>query len=75
MSDELKRLWGQNVKRFRLARKLSQAQLAAALDIRPSSVCRWEQGKAIPRDEHKLKIAEVLDFDVQAIFPLVRRSA
>lgn len=49
--------------------------MADALEVSKATVSRWETGKAIPTDFHKVDIAEYLDVDVRTLFPLVRRES
>ena len=72
MSDELLRVWGNNVTQFRKMRGLSVNDFAMALGVSQATVSRWESGKMAPRDARKVDIATVLNVDVQSIFPLVR---
>lgn len=75
MVSEYPRLWGENIRLMRKARGMTQGQLAEAVDVRTPSVSRWESGKAIPRDHHKIAIATALDCDVRMLFPLVRNGS
>lgn len=72
---ETLRLWGRNIAAGRKAFGLKQYELAALVGVRPSSICRWEQGDACPTDEHKVRIATVLHQDVHQLFPLTRAAA
>ena len=72
MTDELLRMWGNNVKQFRGARQLSVAEFAEAVGVTQATVSRWEAGLMAPRDRHKVAIATVLGVDVYTLFPLVR---
>ena len=69
------RLWGENIRSRRAALKITQTEFADRCDVTSATACRWEKGKAVPRDEHKVAIAEALDIDVRTLFPLVRTSA
>jgi transcriptional regulator with XRE-family HTH domain len=83
MSDELLRLWGTNIRSFRRARDAhagipaggGMKAMADHLDVSVATVSRWETGRMSPRDEHKVDIAEYLEVDVRAIFPLVRMAS
>ncbi|NQX11828.1 helix-turn-helix transcriptional regulator [Microbacteriaceae bacterium VKM Ac-2855] len=45
---------------IRQAAGLSQARLAAALDVTPMTVCRWENGTRLPRRNHLVAYAALL---------------
>jgi transcriptional regulator with XRE-family HTH domain len=71
---ELQREWGRNIHSRRKALDLSQAQLAALVGVESvATISMWESGQRTPRDDHKIKLAEVLGSDVRMLFPLVRR--
>lgn len=77
--EELHRQWARNIRRGREALKLTQFDLAAAVGVKPASVCRWESleadKRATPTDAHKLALAAALHQDVQQLFPLIRVAA
>ena len=83
MSDELLRLWGMNVRNFRLAHDVREGikssagirTMAEYLEVSAATVSRWETGRMSPRDGHKVEIAEYLGVDVRSIFPLVRMAS
>ena len=75
MSNEVLTLWADNVRTRRLALDISQAEFARRCDVTAPTACKWESGKTAPKDDHKVRIAEVLDVDVRALFPLVRGTA
>lgn len=80
MTEDLYRLWGQNIRKLRQAkdkregRKAStgMAVMAYALGVAPETVSRWETGKLVPRDGRKIEIGEYLEVTPRIIFPLVR---
>lgn len=82
MTDELLRQWGSNIRIFRRVRDLREGlsdevgkkAMAAALEVSLATISRWENGRMAPRDDRKVEIAEYLDVDVRALFPLVRAS-
>lgn len=56
-------------KRLRQLRgKKSQAEVANSLEISRSALAMYEQGRRVPRDEIKLKIARYYETSVQEIF-------
>lgn len=73
---ELYRIWGGNIAiGRRAAGYATQEALAEALDVRQSTVQRWEAGSMAPRDEMKIRIARLLGQDVRVLFPLTRSAA
>lgn len=46
---------------IRVAARLSISEMAAACGVDQSTLWRWEQGKRLPRGEHALTYADVLD--------------
>ncbi len=74
MTDEIHREWGRSIQARREHLGLTQADLARRLDVRASSVCRWESGDSAPSDANKMRIAQVLDEDARVLFPLVSAS-
>lgn len=64
--------WADNVKQGRKLLGFTQPKFAQLLDVSQSTVCRWENGEAVPRDEHKVKIANALRQEVRDLFPLNR---
>lgn len=51
---------GERVKRLRMERGWSQAQLAQRLDVHPKQVSGWERGAHVPSTEVLIRIADVL---------------
>lgn len=85
--SELRRSWGQNIE---LARKvlnsdgklrrsdeepMSQSRLAELINVTQQTVSDWERGETAPRDDMKVRIAEVVHQDVRQLFPLTRGVA
>jgi transcriptional regulator with XRE-family HTH domain len=50
----------QRVRAVRIAARLSQSELAAALGVTEAAICRWEQGERIPRGEIADRYAALL---------------
>jgi transcriptional regulator with XRE-family HTH domain len=46
---------------IRVAARLSISEMAAACGVDQSTLWRWEQGKRLPRGEHAVRYADVLD--------------
>ncbi|MBQ5796026.1 MAG: helix-turn-helix transcriptional regulator [Kiritimatiellae bacterium] len=58
----------ERIKEARLAKGLSQGELAALCEISDSAVQMYEIGQRVPRDSVKVKLAEVLGVPVQDLF-------
>lgn len=50
---------GQRIAHWRRLANLSQTKLARRLGLNPSSVCKWESGKAEPSEAFKEAMAEI----------------
>lgn len=73
--DEVLRLWGKNIEHFRIARDMSQFDLAQKLEVTQATVSRWESGLLEPRRSMKIKLARELGADVTILFPLTAGAA
>lgn len=56
--------FGANLKRLRVARGISQATLAAELDVSAPSVSGWEKGRARPKPDRMTALASLLGVPV-----------
>lgn len=56
---------GERIADLRKEKKLSQGQLAEALDISRQAVSKWENDQASPDTLNLIKLAEVLDTEVE----------
>ena len=56
------------VRLLRLRRMRSQEEVAAALQIRQSTLAMYESGARMPRDEIKLRLARYYGCSVDALF-------
>lgn len=79
MTEDLHKMWGRNIRLLRQAKDKREGRtssgieaMAAAVEVTPETVSRWETGKLVPRDAKKIEIAEYLEIDPHIIFPLVR---
>lgn len=59
---------GEKIKQLRISKGLTQGELAKLLGIQPSSICMYENGERIPRDEIKYRIAKYFNKTVDEIF-------
>jgi len=67
--------WGNQLRAARLARGLSQAQLAAVVGVSRPAVSEWERGLCAPTDLHRLSIARALHRSARTLFDLTEQSA
>ena len=56
---------GERIKELRTERNISQGQLAAALDLSRQAVSKWENDLASPDTLNLIKLADLLDTDVE----------
>lgn len=56
-----------NIKQIRLARGMTQKQLADLVDVSESMISQYESGKKSPSNETLLKLGEALDCSVSDI--------
>jgi transcriptional regulator with XRE-family HTH domain len=68
MSEDVRRMVGQNVKRLRLAAKISQAELAERMGVDRAYVSGLEQGQRNPTVVTLWHIAKALDVRMRAFF-------
>ena len=56
---------GARIIELRKERNLSQGQLATALEVSRQAVSKWENGLAVPDTQKMIRLAEVLDTEVE----------
>ena len=56
------------IQKMRLARGLTQAKLAEALDVDTSTVTKWETGEAKPRADKLPLLAKILGCSIDELF-------
>jgi len=59
---------GENIRRERETRGLSQGDLAKALHVKPQSVYRWEKGKAWPTSRNIEALAKIFKRPASSFF-------
>ena len=59
---------GERIKVLREKKKYSQETLASLIGVAVSTICMYETGERIPRDEIKVKLARELGKSVSYIF-------
>lgn len=65
---------GDLLRRARRARQLTQAELGAQIGASQTTVGRWENGQARPREEVLVPLASFLGMDVKEVRRLVERE-
>ena len=61
---QLKERFGAFIKKHRLAKKMTQEELAVALGVTKKSVCYFESGRTFPSQENIFKLATILDMSL-----------
>ncbi len=59
--------FGKFLKSARLAANMTQAHLAAYMNVTPPTVSKWESGKLVPRLETVQKLSQVLKFSTYPV--------
>lgn len=65
---DISTLLGKRIKELRKTQKMTQAQLAEAIDMETTNLCKLENGGQIPKEENMQKIANVLHVEVKDLF-------
>ena len=63
-NTQLKERFGAFIKKHRLAKKMTQEELAIALGVTKKSVCYFESGRTFPSQENIFKLAAILDMSL-----------
>ena len=63
-NTQLKECFGAFIKKHRLAKKMTQEELAVALGVTKKSVCYFESGRTFPSQENIFKLATILDMSL-----------
>lgn len=69
-----KELIGKKIRQMRIERGLSQEALSEKIDISPRHMCTIENGKSIPSIETFVKIANVLEIDINNFFNITPKK-
>lgn len=65
-----KELIGKKIRQLRIERGLSQEELSEKIDISPRHMCTIENGNSFPSIETFIKIAQILEIDINEFFNL-----
>ena len=60
--------WFKRIKLYRVAKGLTQQEVARRVGVQHRRYWSWEAGTNVPRTDHQLKLAEVLGVEHEAIF-------
>lgn len=58
---------GKRIRQNRIAKNISQIELAGKLGISPQAVSRWELGRSLPHAEKLLRLSEILEITVEEL--------
>ena len=67
-SESIKKIFGNNLRRLRLARGITQEQLAEMLDMQVQSITFIENGRTFVSSEVIAKICNFFDVSVEVMF-------
>ena len=56
---------GQRITELRTQRNMSQNQLAKAMEVSRQAVSKWENGQSVPDAAKMLRLADILDTDLE----------
>lgn len=65
---------GENIKRFRLEKNLSQEDLAKKLNVVRQTVSKWEKGQSFPDSQSLKALAEILDTDLSSLLDIENKN-
>lgn len=65
-----KEIIGKKIRQIRIERGFSQEKLSEEIDISPRHMCTIENGNSLPSLETFVKIAQILDIDINDFFNL-----
>lgn len=67
-----KEIIGKKIRQLRIEKGLSQEELSEKIDISPRHMCTIENGNSFPSMETFVKIASILDIDINDFFNLTK---
>jgi phage replication initiation protein len=62
-------MWQHHIRQARLAKGMTQVELAAAVGITQQAVSEWEAGRKTPSDTMKAALLDVLDINPVDVLP------
>ena len=66
--QKIKTIFGTNLKRFRLQKKLSQAKLAEKIDVYINTISEMERGIHFTNDEYLARLSNCLEIETYELF-------
>lgn len=69
-----KEIIGKKIKQIRIEKGFSQEKLSEKIDISPRHMCTIENGNSFPSIETFVKIAEILEIDINKFFNLTPQN-
>ena len=63
---------GERITELRMARNISQGQLASALSVSRQAISKWENDQSSPDTIHLIQLADILDTEVAYLATGVR---
>lgn len=66
--EAYRQAWGRRIRTLRKAAGLSQRNLSVAMDIDQAMISRWERGLGAPRDDNRVRLAEILGVAPEELF-------
>ena len=67
-----KEIIGKKIRQLRIERGFSQEELSEKIDISPRHMCTIENGNSFPSIETFIKIAQILEIDINEFFNLTK---
>lgn len=67
---ELRKEWGRRITAARQAKKWTQKYLAATAGVSYGAVAHWESGQSRPGMNQAFQLAELLEVDLEQLFPM-----
>ena len=58
---------GKTIAKYRKLQNLTQAELAAKLDVHQTQIAHWEKGRSKPRQDSLARLAEAFEIEVEEL--------
>ncbi|PJK15661.1 transcriptional regulator [Chryseomicrobium excrementi] len=59
--------WGRRIRAYRKLKRVSQIDLAKALEVAPATLGKMERGVKAPTEDQWMKISQILDIDMDEL--------
>lgn len=70
MKDNISEIFGKHLCSLRIEKGLTQKKVADILQVSVSTYANWEQGRREPDLAHLIRIANILEVDMNTLFEL-----